>query len=53
VPPVAVVAWIYVLGRRDRRDAGAPEDEGQDDEDDDDERAAPAGEPGVGRSRPG
>ncbi len=50
MPPVAVVAWIYVLGRRD---GAAPGDEAQDEEAGDDEPAAPAGEPGLGRGRRG
>ena len=55
MPPVAIVGWIYVLGRRERRDPTALEDEhdDNDDADPDDERATPAGEPGVGRGRGG
>lgn len=48
VPPVAVVVWIYVLGRRERGDP--PEDERTDDDRDaDDARVAP----GAGRDRGG
>ena len=34
LPPLAIVGWIYVLGRRERRNPGPPDDTPDDDADD-------------------
>jgi hypothetical protein len=38
VPPLAIVGWIYALGRRERNNPDRPHEDEGDDADDDDER---------------
>jgi hypothetical protein len=51
VPPIAVVAWIYVLGRRERGDPPGPPYDGPDAELDDGDRPLAPG--GRDRREPG